>query len=392
MKLLGLLLYAALSMIGAAILAGFFVVPTLLSDEPELGFGAIQVGALLALPPLVIYLWAPRMVGRLAPEPWWHLLVALGFGAFAASGFSALFNTLVESRLVEALSENGQRAELAYALSVCLAAPIVEEAWKGLAVLFGFWLFRRGLDSVTDGVVYAIFSALGFATIENVIFYSRAAYEEVAGDQEGALAMAFVVRGVLSPWMHPLYTSLFGLGLGISRETMNPHIRRLAPVIGYLLAILLHAVWNGAAILSGDFDDILLPLGLGYMALFVALFAALAWRHGRILRQSLEAEVVRGTLTEGELRRVLSPWGRLGLIFRGASFGERESSRRIGGVEKDFIATAARLGFHEWHASRGSPYFQAGRDQREESSESLRLELGRLRASMQSMRQAALSR
>src|SRR6185436_7726279 len=113
---------------------------------------------------------------------------------------------------------------------------------KGLAVFGIFFFLRREFDGVVDGIIYGTFAALGFAATENVMYYARAGLAETLGHQQGALTTAFVLRGVLSPWGHPLYTSMTGIGFGIARETQRAWMRWFAPLFGYLMAAVLHAV------------------------------------------------------------------------------------------------------------------------------------------------------
>ena len=42
----------------------------------------------------------------------------------------------------------------------------------------------------------------------------------------------FLFHGVLTPWAHPLFTSMTGLGVGLSRETERPWLRIAAPPMG----------------------------------------------------------------------------------------------------------------------------------------------------------------
>ena len=57
-------------------------------------------------------------------------------------------------------------------VGACISAPFVEEAMKGLAVFGVFYFLRREFDGVVDGVIYATFAALGFAAVENIIYYA----------------------------------------------------------------------------------------------------------------------------------------------------------------------------------------------------------------------------
>jgi RsiW-degrading membrane proteinase PrsW (M82 family) len=327
--------------VGAVLLLVVFLVPAVTSDHADVELSAMLVGAGCALPPLVIYLWIPWIVDRYDPEPWWCLLLALGWGAIAACGFSALINTFVH------VAGNAVEDGLGDVLGPCVSAPLVEEFFKGLAV-FGMYSFlRREFDGVVDGVIYATFAALGFAAIENVIYYSNAARDEVLLGHSGMLAGTVLVRGVLGPWGHPLYTSMTGIGFGIARETNKTWVKWLAPLGGYAFAVLLHATWNTAATLSNALVLLMLPLWFAFVLAFFVLVIGLVKRKGRIIRDHLRDEVLMGIITPWELALVTSPVGRIRATF---SFGGRPG--------RQFIDVAARLALSKWHTGR------AGRNQK----------------------------
>lgn len=335
-KVVGAVLYAVLSLIGALLLLFVFVVPAVLGPKPGTELTAMAIGALMALPPLVIYLWIPWIVDRYDPEPWWCLLLCLVWGGIPACGFSAVINTSA-SALGHAIGGEG----FADALGACVSAPIVEEFFKGLAVFGMFYFLRRQFDGVVDGIVYATFAALGFAAIENIIYYSRAAEADMVTGREGALAATFIVRGVLAPWGHPLYTSMTGLGFGLARESEKEWVRWLAPIGGYCVAVFLHSVWNTAATLSNMLVMLMLPLWFLTVIGFFIIVIWLVARKGKIIRLHLQDEVLMGFLTLQELELVSSPFGRLKASF---SFG--------GATGRRFIDTAARLSLSKWHTGR----------------------------------------
>jgi RsiW-degrading membrane proteinase PrsW (M82 family) len=337
----GAALYALLMAVGGLILLVMFVIQPLSGKNFDARLDAMIMGALLAFPPLVIYLWVPWIIDRFDPEPWWCLALALLWGGVAAAGFSGLINTEAVD-YAQAMAGGGrQGAQLADVVGAVISAPLVEEFWKGLAVFGIFFFLRREFDGVVDGIIYATFAALGFAATENVMYYSRAHLVETLGHQEGALATAFVLRGMLSPWGHPLYTSMTGIGFGIARETSKGWLRWLAPVFGYLFGAFLHAVWNGAATISGMLVMLMLPLWLLFNLAFLAIIIWLVMRKGRIIRDNLKDEILIGTMSQEELNLICSPFGRLRATFR---YG--------GGVGRRFVAHGARLGLCKWHAAR----------------------------------------
>ncbi len=65
-------------------------------------------------------------------------------------------------------------------------------------------------------------------------------------------AGTFFVRIVMSPFAHPLFTVLTGLGFGFAAVSARDHRgRRIAlPLLGLALAMGLHALWNGSSSLG----------------------------------------------------------------------------------------------------------------------------------------------
>lgn len=338
LRIVGAILYALGMIGGLVLLLAVFIVPAFTSKHADAETSAMAIGAVFALPPLLVYLWIPWIIDRYDPEPWWCLLIALSWGAIAACGFSALINTTVH---VFGNAIGGR--EFGDLIGACVSAPLVEEFTKGLAV-FGIFLFlRREFDGVVDGVIYATFAALGFAAVENIIYYGNAAKEEMFTHKEGILAGTFFVRGILAPWGHPLYTSMTGLGFGIARETSKTWVKWLAPLFGYFFAVFLHAVWNTAATISNQLVLLMLPLWFLFVFAFIGLLLWLVARKGRIIRDFLKDEVLMGNLTPWELGLVTSPIARLRATF---SYG--------GAAGRKFVDAAARLALSKWHTRRAT--------------------------------------
>jgi RsiW-degrading membrane proteinase PrsW (M82 family) len=297
--------------------------------------GAMFVGALFAFPPLAVYLFVPSVIDRYDPEPWWCLLMAFLWGAVAATGFSILVNSGVHDIFTDAYGK--QVGDL---VSASVSAPLVEEFTKGLAVLGFFYFMRREFDGIVDGIIYATFAALGFAAVENVLYYARAAME--GGD---VLAGTFVLRGVFTPWLHPLFTAMTGIGFGLARESSKTSVRVLAPIGGYMIGVALHAMWNFLPTALGNaMGAVFIPwllLWLLFVGAFFVMIIVLVVRKGRVIRDHLRDEVLLGTLNQEELDLICSPVGRLK-----CTFGWR------GAMGRAFIKAGAKLGLSKWHTAR----------------------------------------
>jgi len=332
-RIVGGVIYGLFMLGGLIALVFFFLVMPLASDDPAGEYTAMAVGAACAIPPLVIYLWIPRLIDRYDPEPAWALALVFAWGAIAACGVACTVNTGVE---MAATAVGGPGfGEIAGA---CISAPFVEEGMKGMAVFGVFFFLKREFDGVVDGVIYATFAALGFAATENIIYYANAVKADPAGS---ALATTFIVRGILAPWGHPLYTSMTGIGFGIARETTKTWLKWMAPIGGYCAAMFLHATWNTASTISGFLFLLMLPLWILFVLAFIGILIWLVVRKGKIIRNHLQDEVLLGTITKEELDLVCSPFGGLRATFGwGGSAGRK------------FVKTVARLGLSKWHTGR----------------------------------------
>ena len=166
-------------------------------------------------------------------------------------------------------------------LGAAVIAPIVEEAVKG-AFVVGLLLFRRReFDGIVDGIVYAGLVAAGFAFTENILYMGRA-FAESGGlvGQDGGVLAVLILRGVLSPFAHPLFTSMTGIACGLAATSRSGVARVLYVLVGYGFAVLLHALWNGSATL-GDGGTFLGVYLFVMVPLFIAMIVLVSWQRRR---------------------------------------------------------------------------------------------------------------
>jgi hypothetical protein len=165
------------------------------------------------------------------------------------------------------------------------------------------------------------------------------------------LTLVFIIRGMLAPFSHPLFTAMTGMGLGLARQSRNTFIKIVAPVFGLGLAIFMHSVWNGSAIVFGFLGFILIYVLIMVPTFFIVLaviFVSLR-REGRVVRDFLLAEFQRGMLSPEEYNQLCSVRGRMGASYNALSRGGithwRHSMR--------FNQTASELAFHRSRVARG---------------------------------------
>ncbi len=209
--------------------------------------------------------------------------------------------------------------------SATFSAPLVEESAKGLFLLLTFLRARRVIGGVMDGLFYAGVVGLGFAFVENIGYYTMSYLggpELGISGTQGATA-TFVIRGVVSPFAHPLFTTSLGLAIGLAVVTRSWWARVPLVIGGWAGSVLLHGLWNGSISYAGILGFALLYLALVLVFIgFLVLAVMLRVRQFAVLRRSLSYLAQRGWLHPAEL-----PW----LSWFGYRSQARRHAREHGG-------------------------------------------------------------
>lgn len=295
-------------------------------------------GAALAILPVPVYLAVALWLDRFEPEPGWMLSRSFFWGATSAVFLALLVNSAVADAAVRSFGDGAGEAAAAL-----LSAPLVEELAKAVVLVQFFRRYPDEFDDVTDGVVYAAMVGLGFAMVENIQYYGQG-----LRDMGGMPYHVLVVRGVLSPYAHPLFTAMTGIGLGVAREAAAGRLRRLAPLAGFLAAVTLHFLWNLSAEIDA-FRTVYAVVMVPTFALTLGLVGRSLARERRVIREHLRPYVAAGVLTDADVLRLSSLRGRLRAslraLLRGGPAGYLRHVR--------YRRTACELAFHGWRVSRG---------------------------------------
>lgn len=340
-----------------------------LSVGPE----AAIVATVFAFTPAVIYAFPLVWLDRFDPEPPWLIALVFCWGAVVAVLVSIILNTIFGA-VVYAGTGVPQLADIA---SAVISAPIVEESSKGIGLLILLLLFRKYFDDILDGIVFGGIIALGFATVENVLYYGRGidnAISEYGLTSSAALSFLFLfaLRGILSPWAHVTFTAMTGIGVGLARESHNTFVKIAAPVLGYLAAVILHMIWNGMGIIvtllivGMGFAPACESIGLGgeYISLcgfftmyllfeipLFLLFVGFAYwimrRQRRILDDMLAIDIARGLLTKEDLARTCTFFRSMFWIWGGLFNGKAMARYR-------YTRAVSKLGLSYWHIQRAT--------------------------------------
>lgn len=304
-----------------AFLSLFLVVPPLLASTGPAGFLG---GFVASLFPLGVVLLTVKVIDRWEPEPKRLLYLAFTWGAAVSIAVTMLLQPL----FLVGHEFAGQAAAETYMVTV--QAPIVEEVAKGLGLLVLLLAARRHFDGPVDGVVFAFTIAAGFAFTENILYFGRAIADPV---ESGNLAQVFVLRGIMSPFTHAVFTGTTGLVMGFAARHGHTGAALPAFAVGLLPAMFLHNRWNSMG------EDFLAQYFLVQVPIFLAATAAiivLRVAEKRLTRQRLLEYSAAGWFTPAEVELLATPAGRrAGLRWAGGMGRKRQM--------KELVAAATKL-------------------------------------------------
>ncbi len=225
---------------------------------------------LAALVPAAFLMVQVYRLDRIEKEPAGLLLKLVLFGALSGLAAGA-----IEGALTRLLDVTLGGSMLRLVLENFLAVALVEEACKRWVVLKFAWR-HPAFDYRFDAVVYCVFSALGFAALENILYVA-----------EYGFAVA-VSRALLSVPGHCFFAVYMGIYLGQAKmaersmqryyielpdETPGQYLRA-----SLLVPTLLHGFWDFSLSVGGWLMTVLFYLFV--LAFFIDAYRKLRFAAG----------------------------------------------------------------------------------------------------------------
>src|SRR5579883_2176594 len=349
--------------IGMAILAISTMITILLNSVIGMSAlaqnGASSIVAALTIPliPAIGINLLVNFMDRFEREPWFLRLAAFLWGALIAIPPALFIEQRIDSVLQNIFDPNNTSEVLRIAFQG-LNAGVTEETIKGLGLLLLFVILRDEFDNVTDGIVYGALIGAGFAMVENFSYFAQ--------NSKNFLVFLIVGRIILGWLGHSTFIACFGAALGYIRHTRVRWKQIVIPLIGFLIAVVLHsffdfvdfqasnairnsggnpAVINFAliAIIGNYIPPFLAQLGLLYI-----LIKSLA-HEAAVIREFLAVEVSNGIVTVGEYALLQNSFQR--------TKAERRVLRKYGFRQwlrvKALYQTEIGLAFRKWHVTMG---------------------------------------
>ena len=187
-----------------------------------------MVGLLvLAIAPAVALFLFFYVRDRYRREPLGVMLVTFGLGAV-----SLVPAVIVSLSLQKLTGWRSSTPDLFHAfLGAMLIVGLVEEGAKFLVVRF-YAYHRPEFDEPYDGIMYSVMAALGFATVENVLYVFS------GGAGTG------VMRALLSVPSHAFDGVLMGYFLGEAKFARSDRAGNWLSALGFGLAVVAHGLYD----------------------------------------------------------------------------------------------------------------------------------------------------
>ena len=326
------------------------VVGGLGSEAAHVFIVALGFSSLLSVIPLVI-LW---FLDRRERESPWLFAAAFLWGGLIATTIAMPANTAVIFAISQWLEHNAALKEMlgpdaALMIGAPLSAPLVEETAKGIGIVLLFWLMRAEFDNVRDGFVYGALVGAGFNWFESALYVQQNFVQFGDAPYGFQLGARYAWLGLAG---HAMFSGIFGASLGLARATRSRLLRWIAPVAGYLVAVIAHA-WNNslplvfaiAASQAGEAPptesvappdvgllQAMVQTSISNLVIFLPFVLLMAW----IIRRSGEAErtVIREELAD-EVGQAIT-----GAEYDAILADRRYHTRRVDGTRR---ATSAQL-------------------------------------------------
>ena len=225
---------------------------------------------LAALVPAAFLMVQVYRLDRIEKEPLRLLLKLVLFGALSGLAAGA-----IEGALTRLLDVTLGGSMLRLVLENFLAVALVEEACKRWVVLKFAWR-HPAFDYRFDAVVYCVFSALGFAALENILYVA-----------EYGFAVA-VSRALLSVPGHCFFAVYMGIYLGqakMAERAMQRYYIELPDEspgqylrASLLVPALLHGFWDFSLSVGGGLMTVLFYLFV--LAFFIDAYRKLRFAAG----------------------------------------------------------------------------------------------------------------
>jgi protease PrsW len=209
----------------------------------------LTIGSLIlvAVAPCAFWLWLIYKSDKYQPEPKFQIIKLFLLGAAVAIPVS-----IIESVLYPG-SVQGKLALSTAAYVAFVVAGVTEETAKFLTVRIGVYR-SRFFNEPSDGLVYAAAAALGFASLENIVYIINYGWQVI------------LIRGMFSNLAHVLFSALWGYPLALAKLGLQP---KALVFLGLVGAIAAHGLFDFLFFTESAFTWLVIPFFLAMIVVFI---------------------------------------------------------------------------------------------------------------------------
>ena len=253
-----------------------------------MGLLAVGMATMVVFGYLIVIWW----MDRYEREPFWLVLVTFLWGGVGGTFLGCVLSLMMSIPMVSVVPEIYMDLYTAV-----VVAPLAEEFTKGL--IFLVLILTPYVDNETDGLIYGAATGLGFAAVENLLYFLA-----VAMSDPGTLLFVIGARTMFTALVHTISSALLGFTIGYVRHRRLWPRLWLLPMFGFALAVANHALWNLVAVVSGaglvDGDVVALGVGIALVVVMSLVMFGITqmslWREHKIIEKYLAEEAERGVL------------------------------------------------------------------------------------------------
>jgi protease PrsW len=205
---------------------------------------------LVAIAPCIFWLWLIYKGDKYKPEPKSLIIRTFLFGLGIAVPVAFLETALYSG------PAQGQVSLSTAAYLSFVVAGFTEEAAKFMVVRTSVYNSLH-FEEPTDGLVYSAAAALGFASLENVIYVISFGWQVI------------LLRGLFSNLAHVLFSALWGYPLALAR--LGFIRRKYLTWVGLAAAMLAHGVFDFLFFTGNALTFLVIPFFIGMVVLFVLM-------------------------------------------------------------------------------------------------------------------------
>ncbi len=268
---------------------------------------------------VLAYLWLDRW----EPEPPRLLVFAFIWGTSAALVIASVLQIVLDAWLSAGASETATATGI-NPVTLVIGAPFTEEAAKGLFLLLMMTGARRNeLNSLTDCLVYAGLVGAGFAWLEDILYIAN-------GSSLADSLVTAALRLIMSPFAHSLFTSMVAIGVWFALHKRSGIAKAVCILLGYVGAVVLHALWNGSSLLGPEaYFGLYVFWMMPIFGLAVALAVSSRRREQRVVADKLPGMVAAGVVTPNEATWLGSIRMRKLAVAEATRFGGKQAGESV---------------------------------------------------------------